>query len=450
MADERTGSPESISDSSIDDDSVVLVNRPQNKRSTVIIDDESISDTTDDTSDSDEPADAVNPTKTDDGVENSSAVSSSSDAFAQYLASKPHAAGSATDSLSANGLESPRIGPFSSVDRLLSSNSTSTGPFGPMSNRQSSSSHSDQPSRSPFSSPHRFSSSLRSAFTDDAVIMPQSHSTVSTALFPATSTSTSTVAPTQTSTSSSSAASHTLQKPPLAPVLSKPTAPGTDTAIPAIAQLKAVTVKVEPVSVTIKPAVAPVKTAIATSASRPVTVTSSGPSTLAPQMVSIRARSGSADLTLEKQQFDRPSGVTSYSSAGQGVAVRTVIRASSNANFEEKESAEKWRDRLWPSRALTSFTRSITRCTPPTLQAGKKIFSNSGLDSNGEKKLQLKPHWQKSDLKKVVSRYDSLAAHNAAFFLLLVEESRESSIQDPAEFEITVSHNNSVCMNLFS
>ena len=71
-------------------------------------------------------------------------------------------------------------------------------------------------------------------------------------------------------------------------------------------------------------------------------------------------------------------------------------------------------------------------------------------DSNGEKKLQLKPHWQKSDLKKVVSRYDSLAAHNAAFFLLLVEESRESSIQDPAEFEITVSRNVFICVLLLS
>ena len=142
-------------------------------------------------------------------------------------------------------------------------------------------------------------------------------------------------------------------------------------------------------------------------------------------VVSVRARSGSTDLTLNK------AGSSSVSST-----VRSIVRSvGSSSAVEEKESAERWRDRLWPSRALTSFCRSITRCNPPILKAGKNIFSGHH-SKDGDKSVRLVPHWNKSDLKQVINTYDTLAAHNAAFFLLLVEESRESSVQDSSEFEV--------------
>jgi hypothetical protein len=40
--------------------------------------------------------------------------------------------------------------------------------------------------------------------------------------------------------------------------------------------------------------------------------------------------------------------------------------------------------------------------------------------------VRLIPHWSKFDLQSVKTSYDSLAAHNSAFFLLIVEECIES------------------------
>lgn len=152
-------------------------------------------------------------------------------------------------------------------------------------------------------------------------------------------------------------------------------------------------------------------------------------------MVSIRARSGSVDLTLNRALLTH---TTTSSSATSSTSSRSVIRSvGSTSVAEEKESAERWRDRLWPSRALTSFCRSITRCIPPVLAPGKSIFSGEH-DRDGQKKVRLIPHWNKTDLKKVVNTYETLSAHNAAFFLLLVEESRESSLQDSSEFEVII------------
>ena len=162
-------------------------------------------------------------------------------------------------------------------------------------------------------------------------------------------------------------------------------------------------------------------------------------------VVSVRARSGSTDLTLNKAS----SSSASSSSVSSSSTVRSVIRSvGSSSAVEEKESAERWRDRLWPSRALTSFCRSITRCNPPILKAGKNIFGGHH-NKDGEKNVKLVPHWNKTDLKQVINTYDTLAAHNAAFFLLLVEESRESSVQDSSEFEVRMTDYNSDAMSYF-
>ena len=92
---ERGGdTPEMISDSSIDDDSVVRISRPKNKRSTVV-DDESISDSSNDRdSDLDELANADNPKDTDDvnaGLGLNTDHFSSMSAFDDYLESADHA-----------------------------------------------------------------------------------------------------------------------------------------------------------------------------------------------------------------------------------------------------------------------------------------------------------------------------------------------------------------------
>lgn len=190
-----------------------------------------------------------------------------------------------------------------------------------------------------------------------------------------------------------------------------------------------VQVKVHPTtpSLPIKVPVAALK--IAPVAARATTVTAA-----AAPVVSIRARSGSADLTSNRVTLSHTTTSSSATSSGARSVIRSV---GSSCIVEEKETAERWRDRLWPSRALTSFCRSITRCTPPILQAGKSIFAGQ-CERDGEKKIRLTPHWEKSDLQKVINTYDTLAAHNAAFFLLLVEESREASMQDSSDFEVLI------------
>lgn len=186
-----------------------------------------------------------------------------------------------------------------------------------------------------------------------------------------------------------------------------------------------------PAAVTVLP---PVVTSTVMAATATTVNSALIPPTAAP-MVSIRARSGSVDLTLNRALLTH---TTTSSSATSSTSSRSIIRSvGSTSVAEEKESAERWRDRLWPSRALTSFCRSITRCIPPVLTPGKNIFSGEH-DRDGQKKVRLVPHWNKTDLKKVVNTYETLSAHNAAFFLLLVEESRESSLQDSSEFEVII------------
>jgi hypothetical protein len=188
-----------------------------------------------------------------------------------------------------------------------------------------------------------------------------------------------------------------------------------------------------PAAVTRKAPLVPVKAAAIPLRAAPVVSVRAAP------IVSVRARSGSTDLTLNKAS----SSSASSSSVSSSSTVRSVIRSvGSSSAVEEKESAERWRDRLWPSRALTSFCRSITRCNPPILKAGKNIFGGHH-NKDGEKNVKLVPHWNKTDLKQVINTYDTLAAHNAAFFLLLVEESRESSVQDSSEFEVRITDYNS-------
>lgn len=189
------------------------------------------------------------------------------------------------------------------------------------------------------------------------------------------------------------------------------------------------TVSSIPMKVSALPVKAPVPVRVT---AVPVPVRVAVTSSTAP-IVSIRARSGSADLTSNRVTLSSTSTSSSATSGGTRSVIRSV---GSSCIVEEKETAERWRDRLWPSRALTSFCRSITRCTPPVLQAGKHVFAGQ-CERDGEKKIRLIPHWENGDLQKVINTYDTLSAHNAAFFLLLVEESREASMQDASDFEVT-------------
>ena len=447
---ERGGdTPEMISDSSIDDDSVVRVSRPKNKRSTVV-DDESISDSSNDAdSDHDELANADKLTDIDDvnaDLGLSTDHFSSMSAFDDYLDSADRAT---TDRKKSNGSKSytngsssgvTRTGPFSLVPSekgVSSMNSAPTereGPFATANLRPRSTSQSQTAEQSVSLS----SSGPKSVLSCPSVVtvaVTESHRflTLSTPV---------------TMLAAAQAAPITLSS----KVIQLTKTPVISQAVVAPTKIKTITMPTKPVmpaGLTIArpiPSIA-AKLSIKVATKPPVLnratpISSTATTGTAQPTLSVRARSGSVDLTLEKQQSgsDKSSISHNYgSSLGQSSAIRSVIRtSSSNAKEEEKESAERWRDRLWPSRALTSFCRSITRCIPPILEPGKNIFSGCN-NRDGEKKIRLEPHWDKTDLRKVLTSYDTLAAHNSAFFLLLVEESRESSLQDSSEFEASVS-----------
>jgi hypothetical protein len=68
---------------------------------------------------------------------------------------------------------------------------------------------------------------------------------------------------------------------------------------------------------------------------------------------SVRARSGSSDYTLERSS--KTHDVHSSINSGISSNIRSSIVSSANSN--EDRDTVKWKDRLWPSRALNSFCR---------------------------------------------------------------------------------------------
>jgi hypothetical protein len=95
-----------------------------------------------------------------------------------------------------------------------------------------------------------------------------------------------------------------------------------------------------------------------------------------------------------------------------------------------KETPERWRMRLWPSKAITAFCRIITRCKPPPSSPGLRIGGSRN------DKLELLAHWRKTELSKVPTVFTDPAEHSGVFFLLSVEECREAvtKAEDPDAF----------------
>ena len=91
-----------------------------------------------------------------------------------------------------------------------------------------------------------------------------------------------------------------------------------------------------------------------------------------------------------------------------------------------KETPERWRMRLWPSKAITAFCRIITRCKPPASTPGTRIGSSTTGNTHKMDKIELQAHWRTSELSKVPVVFDSAAQHSSVFFLLAVEECREA------------------------
>jgi hypothetical protein len=79
---------------------------------------------------------------------------------------------------------------------------------------------------------------------------------------------------------------------------------------------------------------------------------------LAAPSISVRARSGSADYTLEKsgRTHDIHSTINSGISSNIRSSLVSSTSSSSSSNNDDRDTI-KWKDRLWPSRALNSFCR---------------------------------------------------------------------------------------------
>ena len=446
MAESGGNSPEMISDSSIDDDSMILVSRPQNKRSTVV-DDESISDSSN-YDDHDELNNATEPTETDNFnvnlVLDTDHVSSMS-AFDEYI-------DTTSDSIEGRQVScdtkissvAARTGPFSlitpgKIDTSVNSASTDRiGPFASTNIRPGSTLNSEASAQPVSSVSFDHPITLPSSSIVIASVI-ESHCALAISI-PVTTAVTVTVPVEPIAEASSARVAPCVGQVVNVSILA--TAVVAAAAIPLKSIVEAGRTIIKPIIPVASKSITSIATKSVTSI-RPTPISTTATIGAVQPMVSVRARSGSVDLTLEKQQSGPERTNVSHnlsSSSGQNCTIRSVIRTnSSGAKEEEKESAERWRDRLWPSRALTSFCRSITRCKPPILEAGKNIFAGSN-NRDGDKKVRLDPHWEKTDLRKVITSYDTLAAHNAAFFLLLVEESRESSLQDSSEFEASVSY----------
>jgi hypothetical protein len=201
--------------------------------------------------------------------------------------------------------------------------------------------------------------------------------------------------------------------PSLVPAIARPIT----AAAKALVDLKPNDSKIAPPLVTVKkiPSVA-LKAVSSVPVKAVLSYTGEAAASLATPLISVRARSGSSDYTFEKSSKIHDV----HSSINSGISSNIRSSMVSSANSNEDRDTVKWKDRLWPSRALNSFCRSIMRCKPPVLQAGQR------LPKGASDQVRLTPHWSKSDLQSVQTSYDSLAAHNSAFFLLIVEECIES------------------------
>ena len=122
-------------------------------------------------------------------------------------------------------------------------------------------------------------------------------------------------------------------------------------------------------------------------------------------------------------------------------------------------SYDQWRRRIWPSKAILSFARIITRCKPPIVKPGENIFTYHEIASGKEQQLRrnnfgelsatasersnrggggstgkrgvdlLTAHWASADMQKIPLVFSDAAAHSSAFFLLTVEECRQAVAQ---------------------
>jgi hypothetical protein len=119
----------------------------------------------------------------------------------------------------------------------------------------------------------------------------------------------------------------------------------------------------------------------------------------------LAANSATSSSTTPNLVF--PSSFSSVSSSS----------SSSSSTAIERETPERWRNRLWPGKAIIAYVRIITRCKPPP-----GIRPNEKLSFNRENVLRA--HWRENEMNKVGIYFDSVMAHSAAFFLLTVEESR--------------------------
>lgn len=114
------------------------------------------------------------------------------------------------------------------------------------------------------------------------------------------------------------------------------------------------------------------------------------------------------------------------------------VAARKRSDSITKETPERWRLRLWPSKAITAFCRIITRCHPPESTPGVRLGSGSGSGKNNRRgdKSELLSHWRVNELNKVPTVFNTAADHSSVFFLLTVEECREAvtKAEDPESF----------------
>jgi hypothetical protein len=140
------------------------------------------------------------------------------------------------------------------------------------------------------------------------------------------------------------------------------------------------------------------------------------------ELIPLRNRANS-DLQNYKSFAEKLASANSTSSSSTTPnlifpsTLTSISSSSSSSSALERETPERWRNRLWPGKAIIAYVRIITRCKPPP-----DIRPNEKLSFNRDNVL--KAHWRENEMNKVGIYFDSVMAHSAAFFLLTVEESR--------------------------
>lgn len=118
------------------------------------------------------------------------------------------------------------------------------------------------------------------------------------------------------------------------------------------------------------------------------------------------------------------------------VPLEQSLRNSSSVKEIDKETPEKWRSRIWPTKGITSYCRIITKCKPPSYETLMDPKS----------KLIIRPHWRETEMQPVGTVFSNIMLHSSIFFLLTIEESRSSlgvdisRLEDPFEMESTVTN----------